>query len=304
MPLLEIRQRTGWLFVAVVVAHVILISAQAKTGRGVPLLESVVFGAWAEVQRGRATVVGGVQHAWQDYFALQQIRRENEALRQELAQLRIEIQHERATAEQARSLQALVELRREVPVRTTGARVIGGGASPDFRTITIDKGMEDGIGPDMAVIAPSGVVGRVIQPSARAAKVQLLIDSDAAAGAIVERSGAPGVAVGTNTGLRLDHVTSSADIRVGDRVVTSGIEGIFPPAISGKFPAIEGKFPRGFVIGHIESIDRTTGGYRSIVIRPAVGFSALEDVLVVLDRPSDVVFDTADADRGSRNGVR
>jgi rod shape-determining protein MreC len=299
MALLEIRQRTGWLFVAVVVAHVLLISAQAKTGRGVPMLEAVVFGVFAEVNRAAAAAVGAVRGTWQDYVDVQEIRRQNETLRDDLARLQIALQRERTAAERARSLQALLGLREEVAQATVAARVIGGSASPEFRTITIDKGTDDGVRPDMAVISPAGVVGRVVQPSTRAAKVQLLIDSDAAAGGLVERSRAQGVVVGTKagTGLRLDHVNGSADIQVGDRVVTSGIEGIFPPAI-------DGEYPRGFVIGHIESIDRTSAGYRSIAVRPAVDFSSLEDVLVVLDRPSDVVFDTAHAERGPRDEVR
>ena len=71
---------------------------------------------------------------------------------------------------------------------TAAAEIIGASASPDFRTLTIDKGTRDGLRPDMAVIAPAGVVGRIVVPSARATKVQLLIDRYAAAGAIIERS--------------------------------------------------------------------------------------------------------------------
>ena len=169
MAVLEIRQRTGWLFAAVVVGHLILISAQAKTGRGVPILETLVFGVFAEIQRAATTAVGGVQHTWQDYFALQQIRRENEALKAEVGQLRIGLQSERTAAGQSRELQDLLQLRRELPLETTAARVIGGGASPEFRTMTIDKGTEDGLRADMAVIAPTGVVGRIIQPARWAA---------------------------------------------------------------------------------------------------------------------------------------
>jgi rod shape-determining protein MreC len=288
MAVLEIRQRTGWLFVAVIVGHLILISAQAKTGRGVPLLNSLVFGAFAQIQRAASSGVGSVQHAWQDYFALQQIRRENEELKQEVAQLRIGLQSERTVAAQSRGLQDLLELRREFPLATTGARVIGGAADPEFRTMTIDKGTQDGLKPDMAVIAPEGVVGRIIQPSGRAAKVQLLIDSDAAAGAVVERTRVQGVVVGTKDGLRLDHVPSSADIQIGDRVVTSGIDGIFPTP-----PSINGKYPRGFTIGHIESLERGAGQYENVVVRPAVDFSSLEAVLVVLKRPTGDLMDAA-----------
>ena len=119
----------------------------------------------------------------------------------------------------------------------------------------------------MAVISPAGVVGRIILPTSRAAKIQLLIDRDAAAGAVTERGRAQGVVVGTGTSLRFDHVSGTADIKVGDRVVTSGIEGIYP---------------KGFEIGQIESIERRAGEFSAIIIRPTVEFSSIEAVLVVL----------------------
>jgi rod shape-determining protein MreC len=271
MTLLDIRQRTGYLFIAVTVGHVILISAQVNTRRGVPMLEAATFGLFSEVQRASALLIGGVRDTWQEYVALREAHRQNEQLRLELAQLRIALQEERALAEQSRGLQQLLDLRSGVQSRTTGAVVIAGGASPEFRTVTIDKGTRDGLRPDMAVLAPAGVVGRVIMPSGHAAKVQLLIDRNAAAGAIVERSRAQGVAVGGGTDvLRMEYVRSTADVKVGDRVITSGIDGIYP---------------KGFVIGQIESVKRGGADYTDVVIRPAVDFSGLEAVLVALDGP-------------------
>jgi rod shape-determining protein MreC len=281
MAVLDIRQRTGWLFMAVIVGHIILISAQVNTRRGVPMLEAVTFGAFAEVQRAATGAVGEVQDGWQNYFALQQIRRENESLRQQVAQLQIGLQEERALAQQSRTYQQLLELHDRIHAKTTGAEVIGGAPSPDFRTMTIDKGTHDGLKPDMAVIAPSGVVGRVIMPSGRAAKVQLLIDRNAAAGAIVERTRAQGVVVGTGSDrLKMEYVPGSADLKAGDRVITSGIDGIYP---------------KGFVIGQIESVQRGSGDFSGIVIKPAVDFSALESVLVVLTPPADVPPDIEEA---------
>jgi rod shape-determining protein MreC len=276
MALLDIRLRTGWLFMVVTVGHIALISAQVTTSRGVPMLEAVTFGAFAEVQRGATSAIAAVQGGWRDYLAVQDIRRDNERLREEMARLQIDLQQQRAEAQQTRTLQELLDLRAQTDVRTTAASVIAAGASPDFRTVTIDKGTDDGLRADLAVISPAGIVGRLILPSGRASKVQLLIDRNAAAGAIVERSRAQGIVVGTGTErLRLDYVPSSADIKVGDRVVTSGIEGIYPAAESG------GTYPKGFVIGHIESIGSGASG-RTVVVRPAVEFSSLETVLVVL----------------------
>jgi rod shape-determining protein MreC len=222
--------------------------------------------------------VSAVKGTWDDYFALQRIRRENEALKDEVVKLRIAMQRESEAAAQARTLQQMLEFREELPFTTTGARVIGGSASTEFRTITIDKGTDDGLKTDMAVIAPQGVVGRIIQPTARASLVQLLLDTDAAAGGVVERSRAQGIVIGAKNSYRLEYIPSSADIKIGDRVVTSGIEGIFP-----QFPReIDGEYPRGFVIGHIESLERGAGQFENVVVRPAVDFTSLETVLVVL----------------------
>jgi rod shape-determining protein MreC len=120
----------------------------------------------------------------------------------------------------------------------------------------------------MSVIAPAGVVGRLVVPSLRSAKVQLLIDRNAAAGAIIERTRAQGVVVGSGDDrLRLDYVSEVFDVVAGDVVMTSGIDGIYP---------------KGFIIGRIESVERVGGSYKRILIKPAVDFSALEEVLVVL----------------------
>jgi len=271
MALLDIRQRTGWLFVAVVVAHIALISAQVNSRRGVPLLEEVIFGAFAEVQRGSARVVGDVREGWQNYFALQQIRHENEDLKQRVAQLEIRLQQERAEAQQTRTLQQLLSLRQETAPPTTAANVIGASADAYFRTISIDKGTADGLRQDMAVIAPAGVVGRIILPSRRASKVQLLIDRNAAAGALIERTRVQGVVMGVGDGtLKMQYVPGTADVKPGDLVVTSGIDGIYP---------------KGFVIGTIEHVDRGLGAFHEIAVRPAVEFARLEEVLVVRTPP-------------------
>jgi rod shape-determining protein MreC len=275
---------------AVVVGHILLISTQVSTRRGVPVLEALTFGVFAEVQRAASSGIGSVRDVWQNYFALQETRRENEALRTEVAQLRVGLQQERALAEQSRMLQKLLDMKTATPLETTAATVIAGGASPDFRTVTIDKGTSGGLRPDMAVISPAGVVGRIILPTGRASKVQLLIDRDAAAGAVTERSRAQGVVVGTGTSLRLDHVPGTADIKVGDRIVTSGIEGIYP---------------KGFEIGQIESFDRRAGEYSAVIIRPAVEFSSLESVLVVLTPPStESGQETVAANAGAGDGRR
>lgn len=273
MALLDIRQRAGYLFLAVLLGHIILISAQVNTKGGVPALEAAVFGVFAEVQRATSSVVTVISDVWSGYVGLRQVRSENEVLRKRLAETEVALQQQRALADRSHLLENLLELRDRTTLKTTGAEIIAAGATPDFRTVTIDKGTREGLAADMAVIAPAGVVGRVVVPSASAAKVQLLVDRNAAAGAVIERreSRAQGVVVGTGDSLlRMEYVSEIADIVVGDVVVTSGIDGIYP---------------KGFVIGRVESVEKSGSAFKSILVKPAVDFSSLEEVLVVLSTP-------------------
>ncbi len=270
MAPLDIRQRSGILFIAMIVLHIIVISAQVPAGpkSHVPILEAVTFGVFSEVQRFVSTAIGGVRQTWSGYVALRRVRDENQELKHQLADLQIRLQQQQALAESSARLQKLLELRDRSQLHTTGAAVIAAGATPDFRTMTIDKGTRDGLRPDMAVVSPSGVVGRVVIPSARAAKVQLLIDRNAAAGALVERSRAQGVVLGGgDERLRMEYVSDMADVEVGDTVVTSGIDGIYP---------------KGFAIGRVERVEKGTGTYTLIEVRPSVDFTTLEEVLIVL----------------------
>jgi rod shape-determining protein MreC len=151
------------------------------------------------------------------------------------------------------------------------AEVIAGPATIEFRDMTIDKGNADGVARDMAVISPAGVVGRVHLTSPRAARVQMLIDLNAATGAMIERTRAQGLVVGQGSALRMDYVPATADVRQGDLVVTSGIDKIYP---------------KGFVVGTVESVDvEAAGTFLEIVVRPSVDFSRLEEVLVVTTPP-------------------
>jgi len=272
MAIADIKQRPGLVLGGAILLHVVLISAQVNTASGLPVLQVVTFGSFSEVQRGTMAVVNGVRGLWSGYIALQRVEEENNALKHELQSLQITLQQERAEAQRTDNLRQLLELRERANLDTVAAEVIAGAASPDFKTVTIDKGSSDQLATDMAVISPAGVVGRVILPSRRASKVQLLIDRNGAAGALIERTRVQGVVVGIGDGmLRMQYVPGTADVKTGDLVVTSGIDGIYP---------------KGFVIGTIDHADRGVGAYHEIVIRPAVDFSRLEEVLIVRTPPA------------------
>ena len=272
MALLDSRSRAGYLLLTAVVGHVLLISAQVNSSAGVPLLEVITFGAFAEVQRGAAGLTGGIRDAWSGYGNLRHVRAENEELRRKLGELQVQFQQERARVERARQLENLLGFKQQLRVETIAAGVIGASASLDFRGITIDRGTSQAVTANMAVIGPAGLVGRVVTPTAHASKVQLLIDRNAAAGALVERSRAQGIVVGSGVDvLRMDFVPATADVKAGDTVVTSGVDGIYP---------------KGFVIGTVQQVENGNGIYKAIRVRPSVEFNRLEEVLVVKTPPA------------------
>jgi rod shape-determining protein MreC len=279
-PRTPYRQRTGILFGAVMIGHLILISAQVQSKAGVPVLEGVTFGVFSRLQGGAAGFFRGIGGVWGNYVGLRGAKAENEKLKQEVAALEVRLQEQRALASRAERLQTLLDLRSSTTVPTIAAEVIAGNPNPGLMTVTVNRGSADGVQADMAVIAPKGVVGRVVGPvAAHAARVQLIIDRTAAVGAISERARAGGMAVGVDGDppLGMELVSNLADIIAGDLIVASGVDGIYP---------------KGFTIGTVEKSERGPSLHRIIAVRPAVDFSALEDVLIVLVPARSAVIDT------------
>lgn len=268
--MIDFTRRTGVSLLAAVVGHLVLLSLQVGTASGAWVVQTFTLGAFSEMQRavsGAAAAVGGL---WNAYVDLQTVRTENESLRRELDAVRLRWQVDRAGAQRVRGLEALLGLRASAGLPTVGARVIASDATPYFRTVTIDRGWRDGVRRDLAVLSPAGVVGRIVgDPGYRASQVQLLIDRNAAAGAFVERTRAPGLVSGDMDDrlLRMEYVSILEAVEVGDTVVTSGSDGIYP---------------KGFVIGDVTLVRRGPGTYRTIRVRPRVRFDDLDGVLVVL----------------------
>jgi rod shape-determining protein MreC len=269
----DVRHRSGLLCVVVLIGHLVLVSAQVDTRGGQTVLASVVFAVFGEVQRVVAGAVNGVAGGWRRWVALRGVESENAELRARVMALEVELQQQRVQALRGERLEGLLALQRAMPLRTLAAEVIAGDATAWFSTIAINRGRADRVTADLAVVSPKGVVGRVLgRPSTHAARVQLLVDRNAAAGALVERSRTGGVVVGEEGDgrLRMDFVSNLADVVVGDVVVTSGVDGIYP---------------KGLVIGEVVDVERGQGLYKVIHVTPSVDFSSIEEVLVVLDPP-------------------
>jgi rod shape-determining protein MreC len=261
------------LFGVLMIAQVLLVSAQVQSKSGVRVLELVTFEMFSRVERATAAVVQGGKGVWSNYSELRGARDENARLRQQVGELQIQLQEQRSLAARSASLQSLLDLKTTATVPTLAANVIAGNPNPGVRTVTIDRGTADGVVADMGVIAPAGLVGRIIGPVARhAARVQLLVDRNAAAGAMTERARAGGMILGADDDppLKMDLVPNLADVKEGDQVVSSGVDGIYP---------------KGFMIGKIEKVERKGGLYLSIGVRPVVDFGSLEEVLVVMVPP-------------------
>jgi rod shape-determining protein MreC len=270
MALPDIRNRSRYLFVAVTVGHILLISSQVSAQSGASLLQETLTTFVVGTQRAAWAVVGGVSAVWNGYAALRGVHADNERLSREVTDLRVQLQKARAAARGTEELRGLLNLRDTLDWTTAPAEVIAVSPTPEFRSITVDRGKDAGIVPNMAVLSQDGVVGRVVTPAAGASTVQLLIDQNAAAAVMVGQTGTQAIALGVGDregNLRLDYLSAVADIREGDEVLTAGIDGVYP---------------KGLRVGRVSVVERSGLTYRRVLVRPIVDFSSLETVLIVL----------------------
>lgn len=278
-------RRSRLLLAALVVSHLVVIGHQVDGGEGLSLLQRVVFKLLSPVQRVVAAVAHGVGQAWSSYLDLRGVREDNRRLAERVATLEGQIQYEQQRVLEAERLRELLDLRQVLPIATITAEVVGRDGLPWFRTLTLDKGRQDGIALDAAVLSPTGIVGRVVAVGPRAARVQLLLDRDSGVAAILERNRVAGVVCGQigyadqgKPDLVMKYVSSFADVAVGDRVLSSGLDRIYP---------------KGLVIGRVRSVGAGAGLFREVLVAPSAGFDRLEEVLVVRDPPEQPVLTEA-----------
>ncbi len=213
-----------------------------------------------------ANFVGSV---WNEYVSLREIRNENESLKEKIQAMNLESNRVLSSLRQAGQWQALLELRGQLSFQTKTARIIG--RSPSFLSFTlmVDRGSEDGVRKDDPVINAEGVVGRVISVFPRTAEVHVILDSDAAAGSLLSRTHLQGVISGTGTSfLKLNYVLNQEDVQVGDKVVTSGLDNVFP---------------KDLTVGRVVRVRQGESVFKEIDVLPVVDFTRLETVLVVVN---------------------
>jgi rod shape-determining protein MreC len=281
MPRVVGSRRAPVMLAALVLLHLLAISHQVDAGGGLSLLERGVLTLVSPLQRLAAGTVAGVAGLWHDYLDLRGVRGENRRLRAELRELRGQIQEKSALASQAERLRALLQLREVLPYPTVVAEVIAREGIPWFRTLMLNKGSADGIQLNAPVIGETGVLGRVIAVGPAAARVQLLHDRDCGVAVRVERTRATGVVSGQvgrggtgTTDLLMKYVPADAEIEVGDVVVTSGLDRIYPP---------------GLMVGRVRSVLPRPGLFREVVVAPSARFDEIEEALVLQALPGEPV---------------
>jgi rod shape-determining protein MreC len=213
---------------------------------------------WAQTSSG---------NLWHNYFYLRGVRAENRTLKAQIEQMRLEQVRMSQDADQARRLQALLAFKEQFISQTMAAQVIGGSGSELSRSVYIDKGYNDGIKTDMAVITADGVVGKVLRTYRTSSLVLLIDDQTSGVGAILDKTRLQGILRGTSSGeVQLEKVMSDETVPPGELVLTSGGDGIFP---------------KGLVVGRVTKVTPGAELFLNIRVRPAADLSKLEEVLVV-----------------------
>jgi len=273
-------RRSRFLMVGLVLLHLAVISHQVDGGGGVSLLQRLLFSVFAPLQRGVNAAVGGVAEAWRGWAFHRATYEQNRQLEDQVRRLEAQLQERSHRALEADRLRELLGLRQVLPLETVAADVVSRDGVPWFRTLTLDKGAADGVAPNAPVMSATGVVGRVIAVGPHAARVQLLLDRDSGAGALIERSRVGGVVSGQvaaadagSGDLVLKYVPERADVKVGDVIVTSGLDRIYP---------------KGLVIGRVLFVGQGSGLFREIRVEPSARFERLEQVLVVHRPPESL----------------
>jgi rod shape-determining protein MreC len=268
------RYRNLIILVCVLFLQVLGLATQVKrTGNDeehTRLIRIWVVGAVTPFERGLVWIQNGTGNLWHNYFYLRGVRAENRQLKLQIEQMRLEQVRLSEDAAQARRLQALLAFKEQFISRTVAAQVIGSSGSDLSRIVYIDKGENVGIRKDMAVITSDGVVGKVLLVYPSVAQVLVINDQSSGVGALLEKTRLQGVLRGTANGeVALERVMSDEQVAVGEPVLTSGGDQIFP---------------KGLPVGTVTNVSAGKDLFLNIKVKPAADLSKLEEVLVLTEK--------------------
>lgn len=266
------ERRIAWYLVFILAGQLLLLSVQApaaEDGGGTNFLESSILSLVAPLTHGVSSAVGGVRGMGDHWQGRQRMAAENEALHRRVEELELEVMRLSELETEVRRLSQAVDYSRTSDRDLRVADVVYADHSSWFRTLLLFVG-ETPATLNQPVISNDGLVGRVIEVVPRYAKVQLITDRAAAVGAMIRRTRRQGVVRSGPAGLELAFLPQQADVRIGDRVLTSGIDGIYP---------------RGLPIGTVTAVDRGGELFYDITLEPAVDFGRLDQLYLLEDPP-------------------
>ena len=261
------RYRHLTVLLIVIAAQLVLIAYQVKTNNDIPLIRVWAVTAVTPVEQSLEFVR---RYTWgfvEDYFVLLGVRNQNEKLRSENGDLKLEnnyLKSEIATADRARAL-SVFETRS--PSKTIAARVIGNGTGANSRVVFIDRGSTSGVESGMAVVTPDGIVGKVVDAYPTSSLVMLIIDPTFAAGVVSQKNRVHGTLKGLgHAECLVDYVQNEEHVDIGEWFYTSGDDRIFP---------------RGFPVGQVTAVSNGKT-FKEIYVSPSGMAGGVEEVLVVL----------------------
>ncbi len=262
------KHKSLTLLAGVLLAQLLLLAVQIKRDSRGRLIRVWAISAAYPFEQSGAWGFGKVRGVWTHYFALQDTERENEALRIENDALKLTISELQSRAAEADRLAALLNFKQtheKVPMVT--GRVIAASAGTASRTVEIDRGERDGVRRNMAVITPDGAVGKVIEVYRDTSQVLLLTDKDGGAGAMLVGTRTQGPVGGTGEPtILMKYVATEENVPVGEKIVTSGMDRIFP---------------RDIPIGTVVEV-KAGNPFKQIRVQPAAKLDRLETVIVLL----------------------
>ncbi|MBS1821426.1 MAG: rod shape-determining protein MreC, partial [Acidobacteria bacterium] len=216
------------------------VESGAPDSRQVTLLRSWVVGAVTPFERFFHAIGHNVRYGWSNYVDLRNTRQQNRDLKDEVARLRLEQAEFAEDAMQGRRLQELLKFQQHYVASTVAAQVIGTSGTDQSRVLYIDKGSNDGLKVDQAVMTPDGIVGKLREVLSNTSQVLVINDQSSGAGVLLASTRTRAILHGTATGhIVINNLTPDARIKPGEQVLTSGGDQIYP---------------RGLPVGTIESI--------------------------------------------------
>ena len=270
MPSILKSKKSFIILAILIVIQLVLISIQIPGGEDVSLFEKSVFTVFSPIQHGFSAFVQGLGRLWVNYFTLRDVTQDNLTLQQENVFLREENNLLRNALLQFRTEDEIESLLGKIHDNILSVRTIGYDQGNFARSLTINRGKRDGLEKNMMVLDRNGnLVGRIIEPlSSRQARVQLVTDIESGVSVTSQENKVVGVLSGDGRGgCDLKYVLSTeTGIQTGEKVITSGMDGLYPP---------------GILVGEIIDIRETSGLFKNVTVKTEYTLKDLSQLVVI-----------------------